>query len=253
MAKSAGVVLLTSLDPRRLKTPTAFLPFGEGTALERTLAAYKSLAPAEIVVVSAESPDRLRTALGKSVEGVTLVTSPDVRGRMGQGLKLGIERLSSRPDIIVIGLGDQPLLNPDLMKDLRSRFEAADGGIGVAVCQGTPGHPVFFASSYFTELTQMRPEETHRALLIRHPDDVVDLTTEETAVLRTIDNPESYRELLAIAGLPAPPAPVFVEPPKALPREPEPEPEPETGDEAHVPSGDEAHVPSDAEAAPHES
>jgi CTP:molybdopterin cytidylyltransferase MocA len=205
MAKNYSVLLLTSRDPRRLKTPLVLLPFGDQPVLRRTLEAYMSLEPREVILVTAESQDRIQEALGPGLENVTVVSSPEVRGHAGVGLRLGLERLASEPEVLLVGLGDQPLLHSALLRDLAEHYEPSEGMLGVATCQEVLGHPVFIPGGFLSELRAMEPGETHRDLILRHPDRIKELETEETAVLRTVEDPESYKELLAIAGLPEPP------------------------------------------------
>lgn len=223
MAKTYSVLLLTSRDPRRLKTPSSLLPFGDQPVLRRTLDAYMALEPREVIVVSAESQERIHEALGSGPGTVTVVSSPEVRGHTGLGLKLGLERLASEPEVLLVGLGDQPLLHPQLLRDLAALYEQTEGTLGVTMCQDIPGHPVFVPSSFLGELREMEPGKTHRDLILRHPDQISELETDETAVLRTVEDPESYRELLALAGLPEPPPPVRE--PAPVVEEPEPQEE----------------------------
>jgi molybdenum cofactor cytidylyltransferase len=205
MAKTLSVLLLTNRDARRPKVPPYLLPFGEDTILQKTLEAYQALDPTEIVVATPEPAFRVRDALDASLrEKVLVVSSPDFRARVGQAIRLGLERLVPEPEVLALGWTDQPLLTPDLLRRLHREYTQGSGRIGVPVCQGIPGHPVFFPRNLLGELLQLGPEETHRHVLLRHPEDVVELEAEETAVLRTVEDPESYREMLAMAGLPFP-------------------------------------------------
>ncbi|MBD3335872.1 MAG: NTP transferase domain-containing protein [Candidatus Eisenbacteria bacterium] len=207
MAEGTGVLLLANLDRRMLKTPRALLPFGDISILEKTLQAYEPLRPQEILVVSAASQEKLRAGLGAVADRITLVTSPDVRARVGQGIKLALERFSAQPDTLVIGLADQPLLTPELVEGLAARFRESAGTIGVPVVQNVPGHPMFVAAEHLPALQELEPAKTHRDLLLRFPESIAELIVDETAILRTAETPEDYREILRLAGLPEPPPP----------------------------------------------
>ncbi|MBU1700135.1 MAG: NTP transferase domain-containing protein [Candidatus Eisenbacteria bacterium] len=207
MAQGFSVLLLASTDPRRLKTPRALLPFGDTSILGRTLQAYIGLKPKEIIVVSADSAERIEESIGKAVESINLISVPDARGKVGLGIKLGLERLESEPQVLMIGLGDQPLLTKELLQSLLKKFEEGKGTIGVPVSQGIPGHPVIFAAEHLEALRALGDEDNYRSILLAHSEAISDSHFDETSFLRTAENPDEYRELLRLAGLPVPTPP----------------------------------------------
>lgn len=206
MTRNLSAVILGTPSGPRLKTPIALLPFGESTVLNRTLSSYLDAGFAEVVLVLGTKAAEIREALGDLAGRVRVVESGG-DDRFAPMLRAGLEGLSAGSRGVAVGLGDQPLLNPEILQHLAERFEAAEAKILVPVWHGSLGLPMLFRSTLAGELRGLDPDAGSWDILRAHGRDVVDLEVPYTAVVRRIEDRADYHELLRVAGLPIPEPP----------------------------------------------
>jgi molybdenum cofactor cytidylyltransferase len=224
MATKISALVLAAGASERMTEPKMLLPFGERTILTATLdAVEKSGACDETIVVLGANADDVEPTLGAS--GARVVRNPEPEAGLSSSIRAGVGAASGA-DAYMVLLGDHPLLAGDTVKRLAEKFRGGGKGICVPVFQGVMGHPVFFASRYRDELLALTGDEGARRLMMKHPDDVLDVHVAEVGVVFDVDDEEDYDEALRLAGLP--------------PREkPEPVPEPaepsDAGDSEEAP------------------
>jgi len=204
MIKNMSAIVVPSRIGRHLKTPVPLLPFGDTTVLNRTLGAYRAAGFDEIIVVLSYRAADLEASLGADAAAYQVVTSPNPEEEYPGLIRRALERLSPSAKSFALGLGDQPLLDGDLLQGLAQRFVAANRPILVPVWQGHLGHPVFFAASLAEELKQLKPNQDPWDVIKAHAADVHDHHVYHTSVVRHIEDTEDYHDLLTIAGLPIP-------------------------------------------------
>jgi molybdenum cofactor cytidylyltransferase len=61
---------------------------------------------------------------------------------------------------------------------------------------GHRGHPVFFASDVFGEILGLRPDQGLNTVVRRTPGRVIEVPVVDAGVLRDIDTPEEFENLL---------------------------------------------------------
>jgi molybdenum cofactor cytidylyltransferase len=213
MTKNLSAVILGTRSGPRLKTPIALLPFGETTVLNRTLASYVEAGFAEVVLVLGTKAAEIRESLGGLAQKVRVVeTAGD--DRFAPMLRAGLEGASGGNRGVAVGLGDQPLLTPEILTLLAERFESAKAKILVPVWHGSLGLPMIFHSALTGELRSLEPDAGSWDVLRAHGRDVLDADVPYAAVVRRIEDRADYHEMLRVAGLPVPeppPAEVAVE------------------------------------------
>lgn len=101
---------------------------------------------ASVHAVVAEG-DRAIESLAASA-GAAVVTNPEPGRGLSNSLKLGLAALPPDLDAVLVLLGDQPLVRPEVMEALVSTWR--QGGLGVvrpryASAPDAPGHPVLIA------------------------------------------------------------------------------------------------------------
>lgn len=77
-------------------------------------------------------------------EKLKIVINKDYEESMSSSIRTEVSAASKELKAVVIFLGDQPFIGPNLIKMLARYFETSGKGIMVKVNKKGPGHPVFF-------------------------------------------------------------------------------------------------------------
>ena len=230
---SITVLLVGGRETRHLRVPKQILPFGDSTVLGRTIKAYLDAGFADVLLVLGYKADLIASELGDLPPGVRIVRNPLFDEGMSSFLRAGLRELPASATGFCIGLEDQPLLTPELLKEFADAFVAGKKPILVPAYQGSLGLPAFFRASMAEELSQLKQTEDLWDVMKRHGDELIDHATGFSAVVRSIEDTDDYHALLRTARLPIP----EIQPPPPPP--PPPAPEPEPGPEAIAESGPE--------------
>jgi len=75
-------------------------------------------------------------------ENINIVLNPDFEGGMSTSLKAGLREVDEEAEAILVVLGDQPLLESELIDRLIEEFESTDSPIVAPVYKGQRGNPV---------------------------------------------------------------------------------------------------------------
>ncbi|MBD3235351.1 MAG: NTP transferase domain-containing protein [Candidatus Eisenbacteria bacterium] len=200
--KTFSALLLGGFPWSRTSIPQEALPFGDGTVLDRVIAAYRDAGAQKLVLALGPQEPSLELAADPHRSTADVVRVSGERRGLGNYLVAGLEALDASGGAIAIGLCDMALLTPELVETLWRAYREAGRPLGVPLCQGVLGHPLFVSPELQDELIAQHGRRTHRDLLLAHPDDVTVLPTDYTAVLRSIEDLGDYQEMLEIAGLP---------------------------------------------------
>jgi molybdenum cofactor cytidylyltransferase len=125
-----------------------------------------------IVVVPPGSP-----LIREALQGldVLCVESVDAATGMSASLAAGIAALPVDSEAVVVALGDQPAVSPDVVDRVIDEWRATGKSIVVPVYAGIRGHPVLFARDVFEELRAVRGDQGGREVIARDPGRVAEI------------------------------------------------------------------------------
>jgi molybdenum cofactor cytidylyltransferase len=173
------------------------LPLGGTTVIGRVADALLGSDVAGAIVVTGTDG---RVAEALSGKRVTVVTNPDTDADMLSSVRCGLRALPHDCDAILVALGDQPGLTPQLVNAVLRAFRACGRGILVPTHRGRRGHPIVFSARYRQEVLTGYDGEGLRGLLRAHPDDVSEMPAGTATVLHDVDRPEDYAREVADEG-----------------------------------------------------
>lgn len=170
--------------------PKQLLPLGDKTLVEHALDNLLASRVSEVVVVTGNQAGTVAKKVGK--RPVKVVLNPDYRLGMSTSLKKGLTSINKDAGAVMVVLADQPFIDAALINRLIDEFTNRNKGIIAPVFQGKRGHPIIFAIKYRDELLQLRGDAGAKALLERHPDDVLEVAVAGGQIHVDIDDIESY-------------------------------------------------------------
>lgn len=139
----------------------------------------------QLVVVVGSDAAALRSAL----TGVdcTIVENHDWAAGLSTSLRLGIDA-SRGADAVVVALGDQPGIDPDVVRKVIARWHETEKPIVSARYRGERGHPVLLGRSVFDDVRAISGDVGARALMERDPSRVAFVDVDAGAP-RDVDTP----------------------------------------------------------------
>ncbi len=202
--KPIPAILVGGREVRHLRVPKQILPFGETTVLGRTVQAYLDAGVSDVILVLGYKADLIESTLGPLPPKVRIVKNPLFDEGMGSFLRTGVRELPAGAEAFCLGLGDQPILPAELIRELAAAYVESGKKILVPVYQGSLGLPAILHASMAEEILSLPVKGELWDLILRHADDLADHPTGYTAVLRSIEDQDDYHEMLRLAGLPVP-------------------------------------------------
>ncbi len=189
--KQIWALVLAAGESKRMGTPKMLLSYDESTIIETVIDRIgKSQVRKTMVVIGAE-----KEAISKHLSGspVEICENPRYMEGMFSSVHLGFQMIPAEADAIMVFLGDQPMIRPELIDMIIESWKHSGKGIVVPVHHKRRGHPVLIDAKYREAVNHLDPEKGLRMLLTNYSHDVLELDTKFSSVLRDIDTASDYQ------------------------------------------------------------
>ena len=186
-------VVLSAGASSRMGRPKALLPVDGVPFIERIVRALEHTDVDRTLVVLGHNAEVMREAI--AYLGVDTVVNPDyARGQLSS-LHTAIRALDGEPvEAILVHLVDHPFIESRLVDRMIERFRAEEKLIVVPRFDGRRGHPVLFSSKLFPEFLAASLDTGAKPVVRGHPEETLELDTDEAGIIVDIDTPEEYRK-----------------------------------------------------------
>jgi molybdenum cofactor cytidylyltransferase len=197
---SLAVLLLAAGRGSRLGFhPKALLKKGGVTLLTRLCGAIQPFHPVEFIAITGFHGDAIEQSLLQIdtpfSRSIQLIRNLAPERGQASSVRLGIERLQSNFDAVLIMLSDQPLItNADICQLLNAFIKRKHGTeIVLPMVKGQRGNPVLFSRGAIQK-TLAVANFTCRDLMDLHPELVHIMDTENDAFVCDVDTPEDMKK-----------------------------------------------------------
>lgn len=150
-----GAVLLAAGEGARMgHVPKCMLKLQGVPLINRHLIAMSGGGIDEVVVVTGFYHDQIEPAVESFP--VTVVRNPQPEQGQQSSVKLGLETLGSKFDLVLIALADQPLIGSAELTELIAAFKKRPPGTGVVYPEvnGQRGNPVVFSGDIIASMLE---------------------------------------------------------------------------------------------------
>lgn len=187
-------VVLSAGESSRMGRPKALLPIDGQTFIERIVAALKQSGIERIIVVLGFNAEEMRREIEHLP--VEILINPAYQQGQLSSLQVALRRLNSEEDCdaILVHLVDHPYLSAAVVNRMIDRYRESKNCIVIPKYRGKRGHPVLFDRTLFSELLSAPLDQGAKAVVNAHPDQTLEIDTEEVGVTLDIDTPELYRQ-----------------------------------------------------------
>ena len=144
-----------------------------------------------IVVVGADAP-----GVSAALDGInaTFVENPRWADGLSTSLAAGVKAVPSDAKAIVVALGDQPGIDPAVVRKVIARWRETGRPIVTTRYRGNRGHPVLLGCSVFGEVGTISGDVGARSLMDRDPSRVAFVDVDADAPV-DVDTPEDLAAL----------------------------------------------------------
>ena len=169
MRKFISGLVLGAGASTRFGQPKQLLPYQGTTLLEWVVSqAQRADAIDEVVVVLGRAADEVRKRV--DFGGAKVVDNPVFGEGCASSYRAGIGSIDARSEAIMILLGDQPGVGPEIIARVADLFRRGSHQIVLASYQGRKGHPMLFARPLFDQLMELHGDKAAWKLVDANPD-----------------------------------------------------------------------------------
>ncbi|MGD8540483.1 MAG: nucleotidyltransferase family protein [Candidatus Aminicenantes bacterium] len=186
-------LILAAGESKRMGRSKQLLPFENKTILETV-----------IDHITQSAVDQILTVLGaqhKEIEKVIKdlpvksVYNPNFKEGMLSSAQKGFVSIPEKAEAVLVFLGDQPRIPSSVIDQVITAYHSSEKGIVVPVYDKNRGHPVLISTKYREEVTHLDPEIGLRELIHNHPEDILEVQVDTSAIIEDIDTPDDYKNL----------------------------------------------------------
>ena len=182
---------------RRMGQPKLLLEFGGQSVLSRVVQTLLGAGLSRCIVVV--RPGDLALAHAAELAGAEVVmpvVAPiDMRQSVECGLRQGLLTTPAYDGWVLVP-ADHPTLNPAVIRELITAWQASPTRIAVPVFEGRRGHPTIFPWGLVPEILALPPNCGLNQLLRSQPERVLEVSVSDRRVLDDLDTPEDWKRLL---------------------------------------------------------
>ena len=157
-------LLLAAGGARRFGSQKLIARLGDESVVHRAAVALAGATDTLIVVVGSDA-EAVRAELGDL--DARVVVNDDWQSGLASSLLAGVAAVDTNANAILVALGDQPGLDPRVVRAVIDRWKAGDCAIVAARYRGEQGHPVLFARSVFSELATLTGDRGAKPVIER--------------------------------------------------------------------------------------
>jgi molybdenum cofactor cytidylyltransferase len=190
-----SILILAAGSSSRLGQPKQLVIFEEQTLIERIIQTALSVSEKVSVVLGANI-DLIKPRLEAFTDRINIIENPKWQEGMGTSISLGVEKLASKSDGILILLTDQPLISQVLLQKMMQTF--AERKFPIVACNYGEqlGVPILFDKSFFPELMSLKGEQGARIFLQNYSEKIASISFRDG--LFDIDTPFDLEKLKII-------------------------------------------------------
>lgn len=192
-----STIILAAGQSKRMGKPKQLLPWDGKTILETVIenVAGCSEVDEEIRVVLGARKERIEPLVEDFADPrVKTIENPDYRGEMLTSVRRGLEDLPNSTRGVMLVLGDQPLISPEIFTSLVEEFIDERPYILLPVSSGERGHPLLFRRELVPEVNSLDGPGGLHGLLEKYSERVRELEVDDDRIHIDLDHYEEYEK-----------------------------------------------------------
>lgn len=193
-------LILAAGPSERLGTPKQLIDWGSSTLLQHVIELVAQTPVDATWVVLGAFIDEILEEVDFGDAGI--VENPEWEEGIASSLRVGLDAMTRRTETnaALVVLGDQPELDPDVVRSLIERYEETGGPAVIPKYRYQRGNPVLIDRSLWPRVMSLEGDQGARTLLQAHPEWVEEVWF-PTAMPRDVDTEQDVEDLRQHRGI----------------------------------------------------
>lgn len=194
MSERISFLILAAGNSSRLGSPKQLVELEGKTLIERITETALSIS-GEVLVVLGGNSELLLPKLERFKHTISTVFNADWQEGMGASIRVGVEKLAEKSDLILILLSDQPFVSKALLQNMLQIRADTLNPIISCLYNDSLGVPMLFDKSVFPDLLKLRGEKGAKSILWLYEGQISSIDFPEGIIdIDTIDDVKKLRE-----------------------------------------------------------
>jgi molybdenum cofactor cytidylyltransferase len=185
-------IILAAGESKRMGFPKMLLPFDGMTMIERVIMNVSESDVDKVLIVLGANRNEIEK-LNIDVPVTYCYNGNYIEGMLSSVI-CGFRNLPADFKAVLVFQGDQPLISPGVINAVIESYRSSGKGIVVPVYERKRGHPLLIDRKYKNEIEKLDTREGLRSLAYKFSDDVLEVITDDSAILRDFDTFEEYKK-----------------------------------------------------------
>ena len=185
MTEKLSILILAAGSSSRLGSPKQLIEFEGQTLIERITETALSISE-DVLIVLGGNYELVLPKLSRFNDNVSTLFNPNWQEGMGTSIRVGMEKLVDKSDLVIILLSDQPFVSKVLLQNMLQTYANNQNPIVSCVYNDTLGVPILFDKSVFPKLLKLSEDKGAKSFLhlykdristINFPEGIIDIDT----------------------------------------------------------------------------
>jgi len=163
-------LILAAGPSTRFGSPKQLHPWGSSTLLQHVIELVTETGVDATWVVIGASAELILDAVDFGEAGI--IENPEWEEGIASSIRVGLDAIARAgdADAALVVLGDQPTLDPDVVRSLLDRYEATGAAAVVPKYRYQRGNPVLIDRAVWSRVMSLEGDQGARTLLQAHPE-----------------------------------------------------------------------------------
>ena len=200
--KTAALILAAGEGSRMGGRAKCLITIDDQPLILRQIQMLRTLGIDRITVVTGFHHEKIEAVIA-SDPALHIIRNPAPEQGQQSSVGLGLQNLPGQPDLILIALADQPLINANDLLELLHAYDArpVDTAILYPIVDGQRGNPVLMSGACVRDFLKNPSSVSCRQYIDQHPDSVYKYATKNDHFISDLDTPEDLATLKNKTGL----------------------------------------------------
>jgi molybdenum cofactor cytidylyltransferase len=186
-----SAIILAAGQSKRMGQQKMLMPWGQANVIDQVVSVLFDAGVNDIHMVTGGSQAELKETL-KDYQIAYLFNKEFANGEMLMSVQVGLKGLDDKSEAALIVLGDQPQIEPQIVRAIVEEYTSSHSKIIVPSYEMHRGHPWLVDKIFWEEILKLIPPFTMQNFLNSHPDDIDYIEVETPSIIQDLDTQTDY-------------------------------------------------------------
>lgn len=187
-----AAIILAAGESKRMGQPKMLLPWGKTTVLGHVISMFRQAGIEQVTVVTGGAHEQVERIVNQH-SAQSIYNDQYSHGEMLSSLQLGLSAQTPQVQAVLVGLGDQPQVQPGTVRLICETFQRKRSWLIVPSHERRRGHPWLVERSLWPELLALQFPQSPRDFLNKYADEIEYVNVGTPTILADLDTPEDYQ------------------------------------------------------------